>query len=155
MPISSYPQYMSEVGGKGTLALYPEHHADTVAASATIPWGKAVQYTATNKNKGEVYAGTRKVIGVAMANHYAEYRTTTTVGEYVVGDAVSALRKGCIWVEVLEDVVKGDLAVADNTTGNFRPSTTGTATISAIVGEFKSSALANGLAILELNLPNA
>ncbi|AFC32144.1 hypothetical protein PM3016_5444 [Paenibacillus mucilaginosus 3016] len=159
MPITSgYDQYMQEPTGKGRVALYPEHRADTVGAAGVVPWGKAVSYTATNQNRGEVYTGARKVAGVAIANHYAENRVTNInneiVGQYETNDAASILRKGVIWVQVLEDVVKGDLAVADNATGDFRPSTTATTGKSGVLGEFKTSALANGLAQLELNLPN-
>lgn len=158
MPITSYDEYMSAPTGKGRVAQYPDQRADTLAANETIGWGKAVQY-ATNKNKADLYdgAGGAKVIGVAIANHFAEYRSSNVsnaiTGEYSANDAVSVLRKGIIWVEVLEDVEKGDLAVADNTTGDFRPSDTATATVSVPIGEFKTSAAANGLAALELNLP--
>ncbi|WP_426447577.1 structural cement protein Gp24 [Paenibacillus sp. S-38] len=158
MPITNYDQYMPEAIGKGRIAQYPEHRADTLGANGVIGWGRAVQHTATNKNRGEVYNGTSKVVGIAIANHYGEYRVTNLhneiTGQYENNDAASVLRKGVIWVQVLEDVVKGDLAVADNATGDFRPSTTATAGKSAVIGEFKSSATANGLAQLEVNLPN-
>ncbi|MDF2657771.1 MAG: hypothetical protein K0Q94_562 [Paenibacillus sp.] len=157
MPITDYGQYMQEPTGKGRIALYPDYHADTLAAAGTIGWGRAVQYSATNKNRGELYTGARKAIGVAIANHYAEYRSTNVsndiVGEYVANDAVSVMRSGFIWVTVLEDVEKGETAVVDNATGDFRPSDTATATKSAVIGEFKTSALANGLAMLELKIP--
>ncbi|MFB6475766.1 hypothetical protein ACFCW7_23180 [Paenibacillus glucanolyticus] len=157
MPITNYDQYMPEVSGKGRIAQYPEQRADTLAAAGAIGWGRAVQYAATNKNRGEVYNGSRKVVGIAIANHYAEYRSSninnSITGEYVANDAVSVLRKGIIWVEVLEDVEKGEPAVADNATGDFRPSDTSTTDKSDVVGVFKSSASAGGLAQLEINLP--
>jgi len=66
---------------------------------------------------------------------------------------VSFLRRGRIWVEVVEDVTKGNQAVADNATGDFRPSSTATTGISGVVGVFKTSAVAGDLAQLEINLP--
>lgn len=154
--ITNYDQYMQEPTGKGRVALYPEHRADTLAAGGIIEWGTAVQYDATNKNKGVVYNG-GKFVGVAIANHYADYRVDNIndalVGQYVPKDAVSVLRKGVIWVEVLEDVEKGDAAVADNATGNFRPGGSDEETVSGVIGEFKTSAVAGGLAQLEINLP--
>lgn len=156
MPITSYEQYMQEPTGKGRVALYPEHRADTLAAAEAIGWGRAVQYNAANKNRADLYDG-GKVVGIAIANHYAEYRSANVnndiVGEYAANEAVSVLRKGVIWVQVLEDVEKGEDAVADNATGDFRPSDTATVGKSAVIGVFKTSAVANGLAQLEINLP--
>ncbi|GEM_PF-1174928 len=156
MPITQYPEYMNEPLGIGRIGLYPEHRADTLAAAETIPWGAAVQYGA-NAEQGEVYDGARPFRGVAIAGHHAEYRVADVnndiVGQHVQYDAISVLRKGAIWVKVLEDVIKGDAAKADKTTGNFRPGGTATTTVSGVIGEFKTAALANGLALLEINLP--
>lgn len=155
MPITNYDQYMKESTGKGRVSLYPEHRADTLASTKAIEWGKAVQYNATNKDRGETYDGTQKVVGVAIAQHFAQVTLNNSIiGSYAENDAVSVLRKGVIWVEVLEDVKKGDLAVADNVTGDFRPSGTAVAEVSKSIGEFKSSATAGGLAQLEINLPS-
>jgi len=159
MSITNYSEYMIESTGKGRVAQYPDQRADTLAANETIGWGRAVQYAAANKNRADLYDGASgaKVVGVAIANHFAEYRSSNVnnpiTGEYVANDAVSVLRKGLIWVEVLEDVVRGDQAVADNATGDFRPSQTATAGKSAVIGEFKSSASTGGLALLEINMP--
>uniref|UniRef100_UPI0018E49ED9 structural cement protein Gp24 n=1 Tax=Mycobacteroides abscessus TaxID=36809 RepID=UPI0018E49ED9 len=148
---------MTEELGKGKIASYHDHRADSGAAAEKIEWGVAVQYNAANPNKIETYDGTGDVVGVAIANHYAETRLASVNdsvdGAYVADDAVSFLRRGIIFVEVLEDVVKGEKAVVDNATGNFRPSDTVTVEKSAVVGVFKSSAAANGLAQLEINLP--
>lgn len=157
MPIMNYDQYMDEVLGKGKIALYPDHRADTGAAAAPIEWGVALQYNPANPNQVKTYDGSGKFIGVAIANHYAETRLSDVSndvdGTYAAGDAVSILRRGVIWVEVLEDVMKGEEAVIDNATGNFRPSDTTTTGVSDVVGVFKTSAAAGGLAQLEINLP--
>lgn len=157
MPITNYEQYMPQELGKGKVASYHDHRADTGAAAEDIDWGVAVQLNATNPNKVETYDGTGKFQGVAIANHYAETRlanvSDSVNGKYSAGDAVSYLRRGIIFVEVLEDVVKGDEAVIDNATGNFRPADTTVTEKSGVIGVFKSSAAANGLAQLEINLP--
>ncbi len=158
MPITNYGQYMDEFPGKGKVATIAEHRADSAAAAAAIEWGLAVQYNATNKEQVEPYDGTGSFAGVALANHYDVYRQNTLSGAdpegaYAQYDAVSVFRKGTIWVQVLEDVEKGEAAVVDDTTANFRPGGTATTTVSEAVGVFKTSAAANGYAQLEINLP--
>lgn len=157
MPITNYSQYMPEELGKGKVSSYHDHRADSAAASETINWGVAVQLNATNPNKIDTYDGTGKFVGIAIANHFAETRVTSDVdtvqGAYQANDAVSYLRRGIIFVQVLEDVIKGEDAVIDNATGDFRPSDTATVAKSAVVGIFKSSASANGLAQVEISLP--
>ncbi len=158
MSITMYPQYMQEPTGKGRVSSYHDHRADTGAATEVIDWGRAVQYNSTNPNQVETYDGTAgDVVGIAISDEVTEYRVQNAdddvVGQYEAKDPVSFLRRGEIWVEVLEDVTKGDKAVADNSTGDFRPSGTATTEVSEDIGVFKSDALANGMAKLEINLP--
>lgn len=157
MPITDYREYMAEELGKGKIATLNDYIAESGAAAENIDWGVAVQYNAANPNRIETYKGTGRFAGIAVANHYAEYRLASVAddidGHYVANDAVSYLRRGIIFVEVLEDVIKGEDAVIDNATGNFRPSDTATIEKSAVVGVFKTSASANGLAQVEINLP--
>lgn len=162
MPIFSYEQYMAQETGKGKLASYHDEHAETYSASEDIAWGLAVQNNAADPDKIDVYDGTvaNGFVGVAIANHFAgEYRVNDvstdpiTGTSYVAGQPVSTLRRGIIWVEVLEDVIKGKQAVVDNTTGNFRQKGSATATVSDAIGVFKTSAQAGNLAQLEINLP--
>jgi hypothetical protein len=157
MPIMDYREYMTPELGKGKIASYHEGHADTGAAGADIQWGLAVQLSASNPNQVIPYDGTGNFQGVAMANHYAETRLSDVSqfidGHYVANDAVSYMRRGIIFVEVEEDVIKGDNAVIDKTTANFRPATTTVTTVSGVIGSFKSSAPAGNLAELEINLP--
>jgi hypothetical protein len=151
--INTYGQYMEPTLGKGRIAEYPDHQADSLAAAETIEWGKGVSYDPANPNRAVTFDGTGKFVGVAVANHYAVNYAPDQPGAYAQFDAISVLRKGRIYVEVLEDVTKGEAAVVDNTTGDFRPGDTATTTISAPVGQFKSSAAAGSYAILEINLP--
>jgi|SRR5579875_953216 len=157
MPITNYSQYMPQELGKGKISSYHDYRADSAAAAENIDWGVAVQLNPTNPNKVETYKGTGKFVGIAIANHFAEYRLASVAddidGHYLANDAVSYLRRGVIFVEVLEDVVKGEEAVIDNATGNFRPSDTAVTQKSGVVGVFKTSASAGGLAQLEINLP--
>ncbi len=156
--ITQYDQYMQEPTGKGRIASYHDHRADTGAAAAVIDWGRAVQYNSANPNKVDTYDGAAgSVVGVAISDEVTEYRVQNVddaiVGQYDANDPVSFLRRGRIWVEVVEDVTKGNQAVADNATGDFRPSSTATTGISGVVGVFKTSAVAGDLAQLEINLP--
>ncbi len=157
MPITSYDQYMSEELGKGVIAEYRSSHADSKAAGGDIPFGVAVELGATNKNTVVQFAG-GVPYGVAVARHFNEYVNTTDAEakKYVQYEAVPVLRQGVIWVEVVEDVTAGQKAVADNATGNFRATTTdGTTTFGVEFpgAVYKSSAIAGGLAKLEINLP--
>jgi hypothetical protein len=157
MPITDYREYMAEELGKGKVSSYHDYRADSAGAAENIDWGVAVQFNAANPNKVEVFDGTGKFQGIAIANHYAEYRLASVAddvdGHYSANDAVSYLRRGAIFVEVLEDVIKGDDAVIDNATGNFRPGDTATVEKSGVVGTFKTSASTGGLAQVEINLP--
>lgn len=155
MPITSYDQYMSEELGKGVIAEYRSSHADSKAAGGDIPFGVAVELGAANKNTVVQFTGGAPY-GVAVARHFNEYVNTTDAEakKYVENDAVPVLRKGVIWVEVIEDVEAGQAVKVDNATGNFRPEGTATAETVAFPGAvFKSSAIAGGLAKLEINLP--
>lgn len=156
--ITQYDQYMQEPIGKGRVASYHDHRADTGAAVAALAWGRAVQYNSSNPNQVETYNGAAgDVVGIAISDEVTEYRVQNIsdeiVGQYEKNDPVSFLRRGKIWVEVLEDVTKGDKAVADNATGDFRPSGTATTDVSAVVGAFKTSAVTGDLAQVEINLP--
>lgn len=140
--------------GIGRLANYQSSQADTAACAADISWGAAVQLDANGK--AIPFAANGVFYGVALANHF-DYNDdnfiTDKVGLYKTNDAVSVLRKGTIVVHVEEDVKLGDAAVADNATANFRPSTTATVGISPVIGTFKSTTAAGGLAELQINLP--
>lgn len=156
--ITQYDQYMQEPTGKGRIASYHDHRADTGAAAVATAWGLALQYNSTNPNQVEPYDGTAgDVVGIAISDEVTEYRVQNVddaiVGQYDANDPVSFLRRGKIWVEVLEDVTKGNKAVADNATGDFRPSGTATTEISGVVGVFKTSAVTGELAQVEINLP--
>lgn len=162
MPINSYEQYMTPETGKGKLASYHDEHAETYSASENILWGLAVQSNASDPDKVDVYDGTVTdgFVGVALANHFAgEYRVEDvstdpiTGTAYAAGQPISVLRRGIIWVEVLEDVIRGKQAVVDNETGNFRQKGSATATVSDTVGVFRTTAQAGNLAQLEINLP--
>lgn len=158
MPITTYRDNMDPVLAKGHVSRYAEQHADTFAAGGAIEWGVAVQPSAANPDIAVRYDGTGKFAGIAIAQPYGEYRVADVsqalpVGGYVQYDALSALRKGTIVVQVLENVTRGQDAVIDNATANFRPAGTATTAVSGVVGTFRKGATANGLAELTINLP--
>lgn len=158
MPITTYRNNLDPIIGKGHISRYAEAHADTFAAGGAIEWGTAIQPSASDANIAVRYDGTGPFAGVAIAQHYGEYRVADVsqnlpVGSYARYDAVSALRKGTITVQVLEAVTRGQSAVVDNATGNFRPSGSATTAVSGVVGTFRTGAAANGIAELIVNLP--
>lgn len=153
MPIPLGQEYMSPVLGLGKIASYQTYHADSVAAAGDIPFGSAVQLDTTNPEQGKKYDGSGDFYGVAIAKHFVPSFDGDKVGKYSDTDAVPVLRKGVITVKVQEDVIKGEKAVIDNATANFRPDGTSTAEVSGVVGVFKTSASGGGLTQLEISLP--
>ena len=153
---------MPEELGKGRLAEYPDVRADSLAAGEEIEFGKAIEYDSEDDGVvKEFNDGT--FAGIAMAKHYADYVDKNLVDsdgkedevpKYSKYDAVTVLRKAIVWVEVLESVEKGEKAVIDEETGNFRPADTDEEDVTEVDGMvFKSAADENELAKLEINLP--
>lgn len=157
MPILDYREYMDPELGLGRVAAMHGIRTESAAAAGDISWGAALQLNADDPNKVEPYAGGKPFYGIAIESMFGEFRETDVSQfpdvHYVAQDAVSILRRGRIWVLVLEDVTKGQGAKVDNATANFRPETTAVVEVSAVVGVFKGNALANHLAEVEINLP--
>ncbi|MEK4883471.1 hypothetical protein NST81_01900 [Bacillus sp. FSL W8-0223] len=153
MTIPVGQEYMSPVLGLGKIASYQNYKADTLAASSDINFGAAVQMVSDNPEQCKAYDGSGEFYGVAIAKHFVPSFEGDKVGKYSQFEAVSVLRQGIITVKVEEDVIKGEKAVIDKATANFRPSGTSTTEVSGVVGIFKTSASGGGLAQLEINLP--
>lgn len=158
MPILDYSEYMSPELGLGRVAAMHGIRTESAPAASAINWGSALQLNAANPNKVEPYSGgTQPFYGISIESMFGEFRETDvsqfpTAG-YSANDAVSILRRGRIFVLVLEDVTNGQGAVVDNATANFRPQGTATTGVSGVVGVFKTTTLANHLAEVEINLP--
>lgn len=152
MPINTYGKYMSEAKVKGKIANYQDYSALTKAGAALIPYGAAVQLGADRKTVVKFTGGSFE--GIALAQPIHDWVNDADDQHYKAESPVAVVTKGVIWVEVEEDVLPGDAAVIDNTTSNFRPSTTATATVTALASaRFRSAAVAGDLAQLEINLP--
>lgn len=155
MTIPVGQEYTSETLGIGRISSYQTSQSDSAAAASDINWGAAVCLNANNPNQVKQYDGSSDFYGVAVAEHFTNsyLLTSDKEGKYQTFDAVNVLRKGIITVKVLEDVIKGQKAVADNATGNFRAKGTSATEVSDVIGEFKSTAKVGGLALLEISLP--
>lgn len=146
MTIPLPEKYMRPEGGVGKLANYQSTQADTLVAGAAIPYGSpvsAVDGVASVFTTGDLF-------GVVIAQEYAKeipYGDGEKVGEYPKGKPVPVLRKGSIWVKVSDDVVQNEKATV-NASG-FKKAVAE----EVVVGVFQSTASANGLAILQINLP--
>lgn len=152
MPITTYGKYMSEAKVKGKLTNYQPYSALTKGAGALIAFGIAVQLGVDRETVVPFAGGNFE--GIALAQEPHDWVNNADDQNYPAQTPVAVVTKGVIWVEVEEDVLNGDAPVIDNTTGNFRPSTTVTATITALPGaRFRSAAVAGELAQLEINLP--
>lgn len=146
MTIPLPEKYMRPEGGVGKLANYQSTQADTLVAGAAIPYGSpvsAVDGVASVFTTGDLF-------GVVIAQEYAKeipYGDGEKVGEYPKSKPVPVLRKGSIWVKVSDDVVQNEKATV-NASG-FKKAVAE----EVVVGVFQSTASANGLAILQINLP--
>lgn len=146
MPIPMPQKYMSPEGGIGKIANYQDTQIDTKFAGEAIPFGCPLEATEGNVSK----YSTGVFFGVAVAKNYVNeipYDNGDKVGEYLVAQPVSVLRKGTIWVKAADDVKESELAIPDGT--GFKT----TATKADAIGTFQSTAQAGNLVKLQINLP--
>lgn len=148
-----YPQkYMAPELGIGKLANYQNTQADSKAVGTnSIKFGQAVQVTESIAAP----CTTGNFFGVALAKNYVDeinFNDDSKTGLYRQGEMVAVLRKGSIWVQVDEDVKEGELASV-KPTGNFSVASTAEDSTDKPIGIFQTSAQADGLAILQINLP--
>lgn len=134
------------------------HETDALSLSngeaSAVAFGIAVKLGAT-ENKFAKMTASATVLGV-LAHKHREASLTTTAGVDVeeVADVVS---KGSIWVRVEENVAVGDAVFVVNSGANagyFRNDVNGGAA-DALTGARweRGGTLANGYALLDLNLP--
>lgn len=121
---------------------------------ANLAFGLGVEAGTDPETQVVAYAG--NAFGGVTSKTHALQRETEELGldGAVIGETVSILRKGRVWVQTNEAVAPGDPVFCVNTgadAGQFRnDNTNATAVASA---EFVSYEAESGLALLELNLP--
>jgi hypothetical protein len=147
---SSYTQYMS-AGVAGMKVDSREDEVESFAAEGAVSFGAPV--VAGTDTAVQVKQGTGTFRGVALRTSAVSRQASGTDG-YADTDAVNVLRKGMVWVPVLEDVaadgaVTRSVATSGDTAGKW-----GTATGTAVTnGVWRSAGTSGGLAKLELILP--
>ncbi|EHU8535100.1 hypothetical protein KZR37_002862 [Listeria monocytogenes] len=149
MSIPTGQEYMMPELGLGKIASYQRSQVDSAAVKTDIRFGQAVQVLDDEASP----VTTNDFYGVAVAKNYVAEYSDNKVGIYKPSEAVPVLRQGTITVIVDEDVKSGEKAVVNTDTANFLPSTTALTTKTDVVGVFKSTTAASGLAKLEINLP--
>lgn len=153
MAITSYDKYMPEASGKGKLANYQDYSAETKAAAEVIPFGSAVQLSATG-DAVTVMKASGKPYGIALASEIHDWVLETDDQKYLQYDAVPIVRKGVIWVEAGEDIICGESVKVNPATGKFHPADSITTDIIAFPSSvFKTNASAGALVQIEINLP--
>ena len=163
---TTYQQYFDRAKA-GLVADIRTAILESFAAETELNFGMAT-VAGTNPEKqvkkpstaGEVFRG------ITVAEWTMEQKltgapasTTDSIGKFIQYDMVPILRRGLIWVKVIQDVIVDDAAYfmhsspapADN--GYFRKDTAGGQADLVPTGVFRSSALAGELALLEINLP--
>ena len=142
-----------EIAFEGMLADSGRHDAlSKTIEGAGVAFGLGCTYGSEAGTIKALSAITDKFAGCVIHKH---------VEEGIIGDkdTVAVMRKGRMYVKVEEAVAEGDpvyvRAVAEGAerAGAFRKSADGTDTIQLSGAEFRSSAAADGLAIIDFNLP--
>lgn len=151
MPITQYDKYMPEAGRAGALANYQDYSADTKAAEEVIPFGAAVQLGTDGDGVTQVKAA-GKPYGIAMATEVHDWINNADDQHYKKYKPVPVIRKGVVWVNAGEDVLTGEAAAVDPTTGKF-VGTDAAGAIAFPTAVFKSKAAAGSLVQVEINLP--
>jgi hypothetical protein len=153
MPITNYDKYMPVAGKAGQLANYQDYSADTYAATEVIPYGAAVQLTVDGTGITVLKTGGTP-IGVALAQNIHDWVLNADDQKYNQYDPTTVVKKGTIWVEAGEDIIAGKSVNVNPANNKFYPSDTATVgTISFPSAKFKTSATANQLVQVEINLP--
>ncbi|QBO37272.1 hypothetical protein EQG49_12785 [Periweissella cryptocerci] len=155
MPIPEPKKYMDSELGLGKISSFQSHEAKTRTSGATIAPGTPLQTVG-----GVVTALTNgKFAGVAIAKNFVkelDYDGVAKNADYEPNEPVPVLTKGGITVIVGEDVVTDQLATVRS--GKFMVATPASGTGEtynpgdAVVGIFESNGLANGTAIVKINL---
>lgn len=139
------------VGFEGALA--DSHNIDSAsgciqtgeAAKANMAFGRAVMRGSSDRQVAALTAGA-KVFGFLKHKHVEE-------GEIVDGENVTILRKGSMYVVVLDDVTTASDVFVEVATGRVS-GVSGAGKIHMKGCEFETAALAGELAVLDINLPS-
>lgn len=127
------------------------------AAEGVVGYGVAVVAGTDAEKQIKVPTATgQKFRGVSISTWANEQLKATSEGEYKDKQAVNVLRKGRIWVRVNANITVDDPAYFVYTgadAGKFRNDNTDADRVPG--GEFRSSANAGELAVIEINLPVA
>lgn len=117
-------------------------------ADVDIPFGRLVSRTATG-----VELGTAAPLGVSLRSLMQPVDPITGTAQYTAEGAEGAtfVRKGYIFVDVIDAVVAGDDVYASDTTGEFR-ATTDTGFTQVTGATFETDAAAGGVAVLRIEL---
>lgn len=116
----------------------------TLAAEEAIEPGQPVM-RGTNPDTQGLISDATAFAGVAVFTQAQEQAYITGGAEYAIGDAVSVLKKGAIWVTAAVAVVAGEPAYV-TATGTY----TNVVGTNLLVGTFETSAGIGELAVLAL-----
>lgn len=141
--------------------------AAVIGNAAAIPFGVCVIQDIQDANKACLpilatdITTVGKALGITLMTQAIEQNYNSAGGDgYVLGEAMSTIRKGFVYVEVEQVVEAGDqayvrhVAGAGEQLGAFRKDTDGGSDAAALpTAYYRTSAAANGIALLEVNLP--
>lgn len=148
---------MPSVGIAGVLARgAPFSVIGSYVADGAIPFGSVVMLGTDPNRQVKAYSGSAAPFGIAVYDQTKGFSRDANGNpvqnlQYLDGDPVAVLRKGTIFVVVAADVTAGKKAFVESD-GGIVDEDAGTGT--EIPGSvFRTSAVADGLAELEINLP--
>jgi len=164
---TTYQQYFEQAKA-GLIADIRTAVLESFAAENELNFGMAtVAGTDPAKQVKKPSAASQVFRGITVAAWTMEQKltgapasTADSIGKFVQYDMVPVLRRGLIWVKVVQDVVIDDAAYFVHTEavnpeyiGYFRKDVDGGNADAVPTGVFRSSALAGALALLEVNIP--
>lgn len=128
---------------------------ESYAAEGTVEFGRAVMAGTDVDKQVKIPTSAGQLFrGVSVSTWATEQNPNTGDGTYYAKDSVNVLRRGVVWVEVLDAVSTDEAAYFYTANGKFTSTNPQDNTVDQVpTGIFRSSADAGGLAKLEINLP--
>jgi hypothetical protein len=131
-----------------------EFNFGMAAVRGTDPVGQIIKAVAT----GGIFRGIT-VAAFTLEQSLLSGSISDSVGKYLINDMVPVMRRGQIWVKVVQDVLVDDPVYFVHTNvdptkiGYFRKDADTANADLVPTGVFRTAALAGGLALVEINLP--
>ena len=148
MTQTTAPAFDSVIAQAGQLVDMTDHDVDSFAAEETIPFGRAMKRGTDPEKQVLIVDGSGDTfLGVSMLQHTVENPFPSGEAQFAIGDTVSVMTEGRVYVEVTDPVIAGAAAFVDVANGKFTDVSSGNLAVPG--GTFLTSAADNGIAALK------